>query len=403
MRPLEGIKVVELGSYIAIPKTARMMADWGAEVIKVEPPSGEAWRIVGKSWNFPYEPDNNPFFQPENANKKSIALDLKRSDGKQVLHKLLETADVFLTNTRAKGLKKLGLDYEAIKARYPRLIYAQFSGYGETGPAKDEPGFDTAAFWARSGLLIEWGAEGTPPFKPQPGFGDSACASAILSGVLAALLARARTNKGEYLQSSLYATALWYNSNGVIMGPKERGINFPKTKADYPNAISPIYQTADGDWIITSSTTWDKHVKGFYKLLGLDDWLEDPYYLVLEETRKHLPEIIDRVQAAFRTKTTKEITEGLKAIDMVNARLVHPHDVTKDEQAWANDYLRELPLECGEKIVVPNTPIKFSSIETLPYELAPHLGADSRAILKELGYSEAETEGLIAEKAVGAL
>lgn len=399
-RPLEGIKVVELGSYIAIPKAARIMADWGASVVKIEPPSGEAWRYIGRAWNFPYDPDNNPLFQAENANKKSIVLDLKTQDGLKVTHKLLESADVLLTSTRARALTKLGLDYETIKKCYPQLIYAQFSGYGETGPAKDDPGFDTAAFWARAGILIEWSADGAVPFKPQPGFGDSTCASTILSGVLAALFARERTGKGEFIQTSLYAASLWYNSSGVIMGQEKYGQHFPKRKEDFPNAFSPMYQTKDGDWIITSTTTWDKHVRGVYKVLGMDKYINDPRYCDLDETRKHLVEVIDLIQAHFRTKTTAEIVDGFTAIDMVHAKLVHPNDVTKDEQAWVNGYLRKLRLECGDEVAVPNTPIKFAGVSEMPYELAPHLGANSREILESLGYGQQEIQDMIENRSV---
>ena len=179
--PLEVLKVIELSTHVAVPKAARIMADWGADVIKVEPPRGEGWRVMGTAYALPCKDDNNPLFQSENANKKSIALNLKSEEGLGVLLKLLGNADVFMTNTRSRSLKKLGLDYETISSKFPKLIYAHFSGFGDDGPEKDRPGFDVGAFWARGGALVEWVLEGNTPSKPVPGFGDGASGSALLA------------------------------------------------------------------------------------------------------------------------------------------------------------------------------------------------------------------------------
>ena len=210
---LEGIRVVELGTHVAVPKAARIMADWGAEVIKVEPPKGEPWRYVGPGYEMPAGPDNNPIFEVENINKKSVALNLKTPEGQAVMKTLIRSADVFITNTRTKALEKLGLSYEALREECPGLIYVHFGAFGQKGPEKDFPGFDIASFWAKSRPLVEWALAADKPFKPQPGFGDGACGAIMLDGILAALIKRGRTGRGEHIQTSLYSAALWYNKN----------------------------------------------------------------------------------------------------------------------------------------------------------------------------------------------
>lgn len=239
---LEGIKVIELGTHIAIPKAARLMADWGAEVIKVEPPKGEAWRTIGNSYGIPCDDDCNPIFQAANANKKSIAINLKDERGREVLFKLLENADVFLTNTRLNGLKKLGLAYEDIKDRFPRLIYTHFSGYGTKGPEKDRPGFDIAAYWAKAGMPLEWSTRESGPSRPLPGFGDSTVATVALSGILAALFNREKTGRGEFLKTSLYGCALWFNSCGIVQAQYQPEGAYPRSRCNQPTPYHIIYR-----------------------------------------------------------------------------------------------------------------------------------------------------------------
>ncbi|MGI6093774.1 MAG: CaiB/BaiF CoA transferase family protein, partial [Negativicutes bacterium] len=218
-KPLKGLKVIDLSTVIAVPKAARILAEWGADVIKVEPPSGEPMRTMGKTWGvLPYTEDYNPAFQTENMHKRSIVMDLKKEDGKAAFLKLIEKADIFMTNVRMGSLQKLGLGYEELTRINQGLIYAYFTGYGDKGPEKDKPGFDTTAFWSKSGAMIEWVFEGGRPFRPLGGFGDGACASMLLSGILLALYKRKLTGEGEIITTSLYANALWLNSGGVLMG-----------------------------------------------------------------------------------------------------------------------------------------------------------------------------------------
>lgn len=394
-KPLAGIRVVELGTFVAIPKAARLMADWGAEVIKIESPVGDAWRSIGRSWGVPYSSDHNPLFQTENANKKSLVVDLKSNQGAEVFHRLMESSDVFMTNIRIQALKRLGIDYESLKGRYPRLIYMELTGYGDQGPDRDNPAFDTAAFWGMNGSLIEWSREGELPVNPLPGFGDGTCGSLILSGILAAIIKRARTGTGDIVRTSLYVSGLWYNSNGVIMGQPRYGKRFPKKDEDLTNAFAALYQTRDEDWLILSTLTWDVHVRGVFKLLGLEQYLDNPDYIELERTRSHLSEIVAILRAAFRKIGTAEAVAGLKAIDMVHAILIHPRDVTTHPQGLSNDYFCEVALEDGEKVILPASPIRFGSMESFDFQLAPQFGADSVTILSGLGYDNEDISRMI--------
>ena len=391
---LEGLKIIELSTHVAVPKAARIMADWGADVIKVEPPRGEGWRVMGTAYALPCKDDNNPLFQSENANKKSIALNLKSEEGLGVLLKLLETADVFMTNTRSRSLKKLGLDYETISSKFPELIYAHFSGFGEKGPEKNRPGFDVGAFWARGGALVEWVIEGSTPSKPVPGFGDGASGSTLLAGIMAALYKRSQTGKGDKVKSSLFGISLWYNSNGVLMGQPAYGHQYPKNKFNQVSPFANLYQTKDKDWILTSLPDYDIKKDLIFAMLGLQKLIGNPKFATLKACRQkdNMKEIVDILIKTFGKTDTKTILDGFEKIGVVHEKLSNPKDLHKDPQAWANDYLHELEMENGDKVVLPNTPITFDSMEPPEFNLAPQLGADTISILKELGYSDEQIE-----------
>jgi crotonobetainyl-CoA:carnitine CoA-transferase CaiB-like acyl-CoA transferase len=394
-QPLENIKVVELATHIAIPKAARLLADMGADVIKVEVPGGEDWRVMGRAWKMPYQTNHNPIFQSENANKRSLVLNLKDTKGMEALHKLLTDADIFLTSMRPKALVKLGVDYDSLKDKYPKLIYGSLSGYGELGPAKDAPGFDNAAFWARSGVNIEWSMAEQGPFKPHPGFGDSATCANFVSGILLALYNRTKTGKGDFFQSSLYACSLWFNSSGLVMGQPKYGLKYPKTKADQMTPSYPLYKTKDNDWLMIAVSDWNKSAPGIFRALGLIKQAEDPDYIIVEKTRTHMTEVIDLLQEHIGKMSTTEARKMFTELDIVNIKLANPAEVTKDEQAWANNYLIEAVLEDGDTVVLPTPPYKFRNIELDSFKRGPHLGEHSEEILLGLGYSAAEIQNLI--------
>lgn len=165
-KPLEGVRVVELGTYVAAPRTARILGDWGASVIKVESLQGDVWRYLAKSFGLPIDPDHAPLFEPDNMNKRDITLDLKSEKGQEVLHKLLAEADVFVTSTRLDGLKRMGIDYENLRVKHPRLIVAQICGFGNQGPLSKNPGFDSACYWGGAGIAQTWAYEGQTPVSP---------------------------------------------------------------------------------------------------------------------------------------------------------------------------------------------------------------------------------------------
>lgn len=399
-QPLEGIKVVELGTHMAVPAAARLMSDWGASVIKVEPPQGEAWRTMGNSYGIPYDNDCNPIFQVPNAGKKSIAINLKDEKGKEILLKLLEKADVFITNTRLRGLNKLGIAYEDLKDRFPRLIYAHFSGYGELGPEKDRPGFDITAFWAKAGMPLEWSTRESGPSRPLPGFGDSTVATVALSGVLAALYSREKSGKGEFLKTSLYSSALWFNNCGIVQAQYRPEGFFPLSRYGQPTPYHIIYQTRDGDYFFFSIPTWNDNYGKLLTMMGLDQYVGDERFATLAACRENMPFIAGVFDDAFRSMSTAEVTAGFNAMDYVFEIVADPQSIPKDEQAWANGYLQKIRLENGSEVILPATPVQFANADSTEFKLAPQIGEDSAEVLMELGYGRDSIEELLMEKIV---
>lgn len=398
MKPLENIKVVELGTHIAAPAASRMMADWGADVIKVETISGESYRTVGRAWKMPFDENNNPIIQPHNGNKRSLSLNLKSADGKEALLKLLDTADVFITNTRPQALERLGLDYETVKARCPKLVYALFTAYGLVGPDKDAPGFDTAAYWGRGGMLLDWTAAEYTPFRAHPGFGDCTVASAMLAGIVAALFRRVTTGEGDFVTGSLYGSALWYNFHGIVEA-QYPGHDVPISRYAVSQPSAPMYKCADKYFFIVEQQ-YEAKFPEFLRKIGLPELADDPKFVTIAESRKNMEAVVRCLDEKYASIPYAVIDKACSELNMVHSYVASCSDAIADPQAWDNGYLKKLVLENGDELTIPATPISFASFRPDAATLTPHLGADSYEILSSLGYSEEKIRSMVAEGAV---
>ena len=387
MRPLEGIRVLELGTHVAVPAVARLCADWGADVVKVEPPRGEAYRTVGSEWKLPAAEDNNPIFQAHNMNKRSLCLDLNTVDGREALITLLERADVFVTNTRLQELERFGIAYEQIKERCPLLIYAVCTDFGTEGPDKDAPGCDSVAFWGRGGMLAEWTPAEEIPARPHPGFGDNTVASAMLAGIMAALFKRERTGEGDFLTSSVYGTALWYNFHGIV-GAQYPGHDVPASRYRCPQPSTPVYKAANNVAFFFAEQKYDEKMPEILRRLGLSQYADDPKFVTAAQSRTCMKAVVQTLEKEFEKIPYETFDEVFTALDVAHTRICTPEDTLYDEQAWANGCFEKIDLECGDELVVPVPPVRFSSFDAPERTLAPQLGANTAEILKVIGYSD---------------
>ncbi|MGX7138868.1 hypothetical protein RV15_GL002593 [Enterococcus silesiacus] len=398
--PLEGIKVVELGTHVAVPNATRFMADWGAEVIKVEGVRGEEWRVIGNSYYTPVADDENPIFTVQNANKEFIAIDLKNPDGMEIMKKLIREADIFISNVRLNSLKKMKLDYEAVKPLNPQIIYCHFTGFGYEGPDRNRPGFDMAAYWARSGAMSDWVSKGDYPIKPPGGFGDATVSANICSGILAALYARTQSGKGTFLTSSLYSSAIWYNSTGIVSTQEKYGNVYPKDKNQPVNPFSHIYKCKDEEYVIITVLDYNNSWEKMVTMLGFSEYLNDERFNTILAVRENMDEFIKIINHAFLKKDREEWCQLFDQADIVYEKLAHMSEVTKDPQAWENNFLTEVTFPNNNTAILPTVPIQFSEYEVTKYIPSGKVGRDSLEILQKLGYSEAEFAELVEKKAI---
>src|SRR6478735_12605731 len=329
-----GLKVVDLASFIAGPSAAVILSDFGADVIKVEPPSGDLWRHAHQIPPQPQAKDAYPWHLA-NRNKRGITLDLKSPSAQQVLEKLVEWADVFIVNTPHPARKRLKLEYDDVVHWNPRLIYADVTGFGERGPDADLPGFDITSYWARSGLLSMTRDAGEPPTWPVAGSGDNATAVGLYSAIVTALYRRERTGKGCYVTTSLLAEGVWSASVSIQAALCEAKFFGPHDRKNPANAALNVYQASDGTWFVLLVTP-DK-LAAVASAIGRTDLLRDPRFSNPAKLASNMGQIAAILDEVFRAQPMAHWHEVLNGIHVTFGVVREPQEVIADPQLRAND------------------------------------------------------------------
>ncbi len=406
MKPdiLKGIRVVDLTTYAAAPAAMRLMADWGADVIHVEGMNGDPMRNYGATLGTPIEKDENPIWQLENGSKRSVVLNLRTDEGKEAIFKLIESADVFATNTRIEVLKKMGLDYESVHARCPNVVWAHVSGYGIHGEENVRPGYDVVSFWSRGGSLVDLAAKGGYPMTTPIGFGDTTTSLAFLNGILAAVIKRRLTGEGSMVTASLLSTAVWCGGLMITAAQDRFGEVYPKDYYDPSTPLTHVYKCADGEWITLCIVEYNKFFGLVCDILGLGSEIkENPNYATVKAVKDgHVAELTKIVEEAIAKIPRAELAAKLAAADMAYECCQHYSDVTKDKQCWENHYLYDYQFPNGNSCVLPASPVQFSpENEEIEQRPAPQLGEHTSELLTEVGYTEEQIKALFEAKAIG--
>lgn len=400
--PLEGIKVIELATVVAAPTAGRMLSAYGAEVIKIESLAGDDYRVAGNFERVVCEDYKNPLFTIQNSGKKLTSINLKHPDGKAAMLKLLEDADVFLTNVRTGGLQRLGLDYESLHERYPKLVYAHFSGFGPKGPVASNPGFDSTAFWLRSGPMADWQVPGSFPFNPTYAFGDMSTSSVLFSGILMALLGRVRTGRGTLVNTSLFASGHLVQRSVRRIAPAAVCGKRPLDPLRPADPFSQYYLCADGKWIGIFDNEYQRDLPKFAKLFDMPDVTENPNYASLGALAESdaIVAFVERLNKLFLTRTSSEWRDYLSS-NSVSCEVMHcTRDVSTDEQALANGYVQELEFKDGLKVMMPCPPVHFSDYEQRSYTPTGKIGEDTDRVFAALGYTDEEIARMREENAI---
>jgi len=273
--PLDGVKVLELGIWVAVPSAAVVLADWGADVIKIEAPEGDPLRGLAATGLVPFQPEVNPAFQLDNRGKRSIVLDLRRPEGRATAHALVSRVDVFLSNLRPQKLVALGMDYATLRAVNERLVYAGLTGYGTAGPERERAAFDYAAFWARAGIMASLGEPEGPPPTQRPGMGDHMTGLGLAGAVAAALYARGRTGLGQEISTSLLRNGMWMLGSDLQAAVTTGYCHTPGGRRAAPNPLFNFYRTRDDRWIHLIMLQPDRHWASFCRAIAREELLRD--------------------------------------------------------------------------------------------------------------------------------
>ena len=395
-----GLKVVDLASFIAGPAAAVMLADFGADVIKVEPPNGDTWRIGYRVPPQPMSEDNYPWHL-NNRNKRGISVDLKSPEARQIIERLARWADVMIVNTPHPARERLGLGYADVSQFNPRLIYADLTGFGDAGPDAQLPGFDLTAYWARSGLLAMTHDAGTPPTMPISGSGDHATAVAVFSGIVTGLYRRERTGKGSYVTTSLLAAGVW--ASGVVVQGALAGARFYPLhdQANPPNPLANLYRTADNVWFVLLVTppNWPALVQA----LGRGDLLADPRFADAAKIGENASALTAILIATFGAQPMAYWAKALDAAHLTYGAVRSPSEVISDPQLRANNIVVPLAGAVGHLTETISSPIAVHEVDKVVAQRAPELGEHNDEVLAELGFTAGEIDdfevrGVVASK-----
>lgn len=381
--PMTGVRVVELGIWVAAPSGGAMLADWGADVVKIEPPAGDPLRQIRHAVGLTND-EHCPYFEPENRGKRSVVLDLRSDEGRTAAAALVAGADVFLTNLRPAALARLGLDHQTMLAAHPELVYALVTGYGLEGPDAAAGAYDMGAYWARGGIAELLTSEGGATPIQRSGMGDHIAGLAVAGMVSAALLSRARTGRGQLVTTSLTRLAAWQIStdyNLRLMIDREA----PRT--DRTTEASPVwnnYRAGDGRGFWLIGVEADRHWPVLVRLLGRDDWAADPGLATRTQRAARAAELIAELDIVFATRPRTHWAALFDAEpDFFWAPVNSVDDALADPQVHAAGVVLDVPTPDGPVRMV-NSPVDFLGTPTRPTSGAPALGEHTDEVLAGL-------------------
>lgn len=399
MSVFEGLKVLDVASFIAGPAAATILADFGADVVKVEVPEGDGFRKTALNPNLAYSEHNYLWMQGARG-RRAIALDLKNPEGQAVLHRLVREADVLITNYPPPVRARLGLEWERIRDLNPRLVYASLTGYGETGPEANKPGFDATTYWARSGLadLTRPDPEG-PPANSANGLGDQPTAVTLFAAIATGLYRRERTGQGGMVSTSLLANGAWANAmaiQGMLVGGR---LVYRQPRSQPRNALTNFYRCRDGRWFILSLVTEERDWAAFLRVIERPAFAQDPRFAQVRERRQNAKELAGLLDELFAQRDSAEWTARFDAEGLTVGVVARSEDALHDEQMRA----------CGALVPadgIPGTGLTVSA----PFQVegavkprsrpAPAIGEHTDEVLRAAGYSAEDIARLRAGGAV---
>jgi formyl-CoA transferase len=401
MRVFEGLKVIDAAGYIAAPGAATILSDFGADVIKIEPPGeGDGFRNLYRQPNLAMSEHNYLWMQVA-RNRRSLALNLKTNHGQAVLRRLVQSTDIFITNAPPDTRERLGLAYAQLEPLNPRLIYASLTAYGETGPEAARPGFDTTTYWARSGLadLVRPDPDG-PPAYTATGMGDQPSAGMLYAAIVTALYRRDRTGRGAMVATSLIANGAWANAMSIQAALVGGEVLYRQPRSRPRNALTNYYRCRDGRWFVVSLVADEKSWPSFATLIGIAHLLDDPRFTTPRARREHPAELTAELDVAFARRDSTEWLALFEAAGHPSSAIARTADIVRDEQMRIAGAIVPGDGIPGTGLTV-DSPFQISDEQKMRPQPAPQVGQHTDEVLRQAGYSSDEIEQLRREGVVG--
>ncbi len=401
MLPLEGVKVVELAIWLAGPACGVIMADCGADVIKVE--HLETGGDPARGWtptDATVKQDPNYVFETMNRGKRGIALDLSREKGREVLYTLCKQADVFVTNLRLSTLDKLKVNYDSIREVNPGIVYVRGTGYGPRGPEKDKMGFDSIGFWARSGIMASIGDPGSVPTRMRGSLGDVSTGTCMFAGTMAALYRKERTGEGGLVDGSLLGTGAWIAAEN-LWAPLRTGKTPPRySRKSPPNPLVNIYSTSDGRWVYMTILQADRFWPNLCRAVERDDLIEDERFSKIDARRENSAALVAILDEQFRKRTLEDWGNRLDAERIAWGLVTEPEEVISGEQVEANEYVIGVDHPVLGHLRETAIPFQIDGSALTPRAPSPEFGGSTEEVLLEAGYSWEEIGDMKEERVV---
>jgi formyl-CoA transferase len=391
---LEDITVIDAATFLAGPGASTILADFGANVIKIEPPGGDGYRNLVGGYPVPYH------WLLTSRNKKSLALDLTKDAGQQLMHELVAKADVFTTNFLQGHMDKYQVGYERLKEINPRLIYAHISGYGLEGPDADRRAFDVTGWYARSGIMEFIREPGQTPMPMAPGMGDHCTATALFGCIMTGLYRRAVTGEGSFVSTSLAANGVWGNGmalQGVVAGTD---IGTYRQAKGWPNPFTDAYPCKGGEYVVLALINTGREYPKLAASLDRESWLSDERFANVGAVMKNRPAFREAMNEAFMQFTVEEAGARLEQAGVTYSRVQPMADVLTDEQMRANGIVVETGDEGEGYELTIGSPINVKEAPKKAPKRAPDLGANSIDVLRDMGFEEQYVQDLIAAEVV---